>query len=73
ADVRAPQEQSEAMERALKGAGKYVESLYYPTEGHGFANETNNREYYARLLTFFQRYLGGRAPAVAPKTGAAKK
>lgn len=73
ADVRAPQEQSEAMEKALKGAGKYVESLYYPTEGHGFANEENNREYYARLLTFFHRYLGGRAPAVAPKTGAAKK
>ncbi len=73
ADVRAPQAHSEAMEKALKGAGKYVESLYYPTEGHGFAKEENNREYYARLLTFFNRYIGGRAPAVAPTTGPGKK
>jgi dipeptidyl aminopeptidase/acylaminoacyl peptidase len=73
ADVRAPQEHSEAMEKALRGAGKYVETLYYPTEGHGFAKEENNREYYARLFTFFNRYIGGRAPAVAPTTGPGKK
>jgi dipeptidyl aminopeptidase/acylaminoacyl peptidase len=73
ADVRAPQSHSEAMEKALKNAGKYVESLYYPTEGHGFAKQENNREYYARLLSFFHRYLGGRAPAVAPMTGPGKK
>lgn len=73
ADVRAPQEHSEAMEKALRGAGKYVENLYYPTEGHGFAKEENSREYYARLFTFFNRYIGGRAPAVAPTTGPGKK
>ncbi len=73
ADIRAPQSHSEVMEKALKGAGKYVESLYYPTEGHGFAKEENNREYYARLFTFFHRHIGGRAPAVAPTTGPGKK
>jgi dipeptidyl aminopeptidase/acylaminoacyl peptidase len=72
ADVRTPQVHSEAMEKALRNAGKYVETLYFPTEGHGFAKKENNLEYYARLLTFLNRNIGGRAPAVPPTTGPGK-
>lgn len=64
ADVRAPQAHSEVMEKALKAAGKSVESLYYPTEGHGFVKEEHQIEYYSRLLRFFARHIGGREPVV---------
>lgn len=56
-DVRAPQEQSEAMERALRGAGVPVETLYYRTEGHGFFTVEHRREFYTRLLAFLDRNL----------------
>lgn len=58
-DKRAPQDHSEAMERALREAGGQVETLYYPTEGHGFYKDEHRREYYTRLLAFLSRHLGG--------------
>ena len=58
-DERAPPEHTRQMERALKGAGVEVETLYYPTEGHGFFLPANRREYYGRLLAFLGRHLGG--------------
>ena len=67
ADVRAPQSHSEAMEKALKAAGKPVESMYYSTEGHGFVKEENQIAYYTKLLQFFERHIGGRAPVAPPK------
>lgn len=68
ADVRAPQSHSEAMEKALKAAGKPVESMYFSTEGHGFVKEEHQIAYYAKLFQFFERHIGGRAPvAPAPK------
>ena len=65
-DVRAPIQHTQMMERALKEVGIPVEAYYYPTEGHGFYNIDNERDYYGKLLTFFQRNLGGRAPVVTP-------
>jgi dipeptidyl aminopeptidase/acylaminoacyl peptidase len=47
------------MEKALKSAGVPVETLYYPTEGHGFYTEEHQREFYTRLLDFLGRHLGG--------------
>lgn len=70
ADVRAPQDHSEAMERALKAAGVPVETLYYKTEGHGFVTIEHNREYYTKLLTFLNRHIGGRAPVAAAASNA---
>ncbi len=68
ADVRAPQSHSEAMEKALKAAGKPVESMYFSTEGHGFVKEEHQIAYFANLFQFFERHIGGRAPVVpAPK------
>ncbi|WP_282276328.1 S9 family peptidase [Stenotrophomonas sp. PS02297] len=58
-DERAPIEHSRRMEKALRRAGVPVETLYYPNEGHGFYTEPHRREYYARLLDFLARHLGG--------------
>jgi dipeptidyl aminopeptidase/acylaminoacyl peptidase len=58
-DERAPIKHSEMMEKALRNAGVPVETLYYPTEGHGFYLEEHRREYYTRLLAFLGRHLGG--------------
>ncbi|GHA76531.1 peptidase S9 [Lysobacter bugurensis] len=57
-DKRAPQEHSEAMERALKEAGVPVETLYYRTEGHGFYKVEHSLEFYTRLLSFLDRHIG---------------
>ena len=58
-DTIAPIDHSRKMEKALKAAGTPVETLYFPTEGHGFYTEEHRREYYTRLLEFLARHLGG--------------
>lgn len=63
-DRQAPIKHTEMMEKALRAANVPVEAVYYPTEGHGFYKLENARDYYGKLLTFFQRHLGGRAPAI---------
>ncbi|MCW5580755.1 MAG: S9 family peptidase [Luteimonas sp.] len=60
-DERAPIEHSRRMEKALMASGVPVETLYYPTEGHGFYVEANRKEYYVRLLDFLSRNIGGKA------------
>lgn len=61
-DERLPIAQSETMEAALKKAGVPVETLYFKTEGHGVFKREHRAEFYARLLAFLQRNIGGRAP-----------
>jgi dipeptidyl aminopeptidase/acylaminoacyl peptidase len=61
-DERTPMKHTEMMEKALRQANVPVETLYYPTEGHGFYKIENKREFYKKLLTFFNRHIGGRAP-----------
>jgi len=65
-DERAPIQHTQMMEKALRAAGVPVEAYYYPTEGHGFYKVENERDFYAKLLTFFHKQIGGRAPVVAP-------
>ncbi|MBJ6978751.1 S9 family peptidase [Luteimonas sp. MC1895] len=62
-DERAPIEHTRMMERALASAGVPVETAYFPTEGHGYYDDANRREYYTRLLAFLGRHLGGKATA----------
>ena len=68
-DPNVPIIQSERMESALKAAGVPVETLYFDGEGHGFYKPEHRREFYARLLAFLSRSLGGAtaAPATAAK------
>jgi dipeptidyl aminopeptidase/acylaminoacyl peptidase len=66
-DRTAPITHSKKMERALRNAGKSVETLYFSTEGHGFYTEEHRREYYTRLLGFLERHLGGATAAVGTK------
>lgn len=68
-DERAPIEHSRMMERALIAAGVPVETLYYPTEGHGFYVEANRKTYYTKLLDFLGTHLGGARGGVAAAGG----
>ncbi len=63
-DVNAPVEHTRKMEAALRKAGVPVETLYYPTEGHGFYTQEHQHAYYTQLLAFLSRSLGGQ-PAKA--------
>lgn len=58
-DETAPIKHSRMMDEALRKAGVPVETLYYPTEGHGFYAEPHRREFYTRLLDFLHRQIGG--------------
>lgn len=64
-DQRAPIQHTRRMEAALRQAGVPVESLYYPTEGHGFYTDPHRREYYTRLLAFLAGNLGGKPAGAA--------
>lgn len=64
-DERAPILHSRRMEAALKKAGVPVDTLYYPTEGHGFYTDAHRREYYTRLLAFLSNSLGGQTATVS--------
>ncbi|PJK01290.1 peptidase S9 [Lysobacteraceae bacterium NML91-0213] len=58
-DLIALIEHSQLMERALRGAGVPVETLYYPNEGHGFHLAEHRLEFYRRLLGFLHTHIGG--------------
>jgi len=64
-DTTAPIEHSEKMEAALKKAGVPVETLYVPTEGHGYYTFEHRREFYTRLLAFLDRHIGEKAGTAA--------
>jgi dipeptidyl aminopeptidase/acylaminoacyl peptidase len=66
-DKRTPIEHTEAMEKALRKAGKQVEAVYYPTEGHGFYKPENELEFYGKLLNFLHRNIGGRVPSTSAR------
>ncbi|TDQ46230.1 alpha/beta hydrolase family protein [Permianibacter aggregans] len=56
-DDRVPIEHAERLEKALKKAGKSVETLYYPFETHGFHDHEHRIEAYKRMLAFFDKHL----------------
>ncbi len=57
-DQRAPIAHSEEMEKALRGAGVPVETLYFRTEGHGFYEQSHQQAFYEKLLAFLDRNIG---------------
>ncbi|SDD10327.1 alpha/beta hydrolase family protein [Aquimonas voraii] len=65
-DRRAPVQQTEMMEAALKRAGVPVQTLYFRGEGHGYYSTDNKLKFYGELLAFLDRHIGSgwQAPAV---------
>jgi dipeptidyl aminopeptidase/acylaminoacyl peptidase len=64
-DRRVPVQNAKEMRDALQKAGKPVEYMTRPKEGHGFYKEENNVDRYKITEAFLEKYLGPGAP-VAP-------
>ena len=64
-DRRVPVQNAKEMRDALQKAGKPVEYMTRPKEGHGFYKEENNVDRYRITEAFLEKYLGPGAP-VAP-------
>jgi dipeptidyl aminopeptidase/acylaminoacyl peptidase len=58
-DYIAPIEHTRRMEKALAAAGAAPETLYFPTEGHGFYTDEHRHAFYVKLLDFLSRNIGG--------------
>jgi dipeptidyl aminopeptidase/acylaminoacyl peptidase len=66
-DPRVPIQNARSMRDALEKAGKPVEYMTRPKEGHGFFKEENNIDRYKVTEAFLDKYLG---PGAAPGAGA---
>jgi dipeptidyl aminopeptidase/acylaminoacyl peptidase len=66
-DPRVKRAESEQIVEAIKKAGKPVEYLLFPDEGHGFARPENRMKFYAAAEAFLARHLGGRSEGKAGK------
>ncbi|MDO8630913.1 MAG: S9 family peptidase, partial [Phycisphaerales bacterium] len=60
-DPRVKKSESLQMVEALKKAGKTVEYVEYPDEGHGFARPENRLNFFGRAERFLADHLGGRS------------
>ena len=56
-DERAPMEQLEALEDALKERSYPYERLVIEDEGHGFYNDNNRKQEYEKMLSFIKESL----------------
>jgi dipeptidyl aminopeptidase/acylaminoacyl peptidase len=66
-DRRVPPRHAEIMRQALDKAGKPYEWFLASDETHGFYDDRNEREYYARVFAFLDRHL--QAPPADPTAG----
>jgi len=60
-DPRVKRTESLQIVEALRQAGKEVEYVEYPDEGHGFFKPENRLDFYRRAERFLAQHLGGRA------------
>jgi dipeptidyl aminopeptidase/acylaminoacyl peptidase len=67
-DPRVKQAESEQIVEAVRKAGKPVEYLLFPDEGHGFARPENRLKFFAAAEAFLAKYLGGRAEPAKKST-----
>ena len=58
-DPRVPRAESIQIRDALLAAGKTVEYLEFPDEGHGFARPENRLKFYAMAERFLADHIGG--------------
>jgi dipeptidyl aminopeptidase/acylaminoacyl peptidase len=56
-DIRVPKEEAQQVVNILKQAGKTVDVVYYPEEGHGFRKRENNIDAQRREVEWFEKYL----------------
>lgn len=61
-DPRVPKAESTQIRDALRNAGKTVEYIEFPDEGHGFARPENRLKFYEAAEKFLAEHIGGRAP-----------
>ncbi|HWM84379.1 MAG TPA: S9 family peptidase [Kofleriaceae bacterium] len=59
-DPRVPRDESIQIRDAMKKAGKQVEYVEFPDEGHGFARPANRLKFFGMAEGFLARHLGGR-------------
>jgi dipeptidyl aminopeptidase/acylaminoacyl peptidase len=59
-DPRVKKQESDQMVTAMRKAGKQVDYIVFPDEGHGFARPENNRCFNAAAEQFLAKHLGGR-------------
>ena len=57
-DHRAPIEQFDALEAALKANNKTYQKLILADEGHGFYNEQTRIQVYSQILKFLDKHIG---------------
>jgi dipeptidyl aminopeptidase/acylaminoacyl peptidase len=69
-DPRVPIQNAREMRDALEKAGKPVEYMTRPKEGHGFFKEENNIDRYKITEAFLAKYLGPGAPERSSVAGA---
>lgn len=60
-DPRVKMAESEQIVAAVRKAGKEVQYIVFPDEGHGFARPENRLKFYAACEAFLAKYLGGRS------------
>ncbi|MBD1849919.1 S9 family peptidase [Leptolyngbya sp. FACHB-711] len=68
-DPRVKQAESDQIAEAMRSAGKPVEYVLYPDEGHGFARPENRLHFFAVAEEFLAKYLGGRCEPIGEIPG----
>ena len=68
-DPRVKVSESDQIVEAMRKAGKPVEYVVYPDEGHGFARPENRLHFFAIMEQFLAKHLGGRAEPVGDIKG----
>ncbi|AWL11055.1 Acylaminoacyl-peptidase [Saliniradius amylolyticus] len=58
-DQRAPIEQAERLTSALERAGKHYQLYTVDTEGHGFYDPNNQKQYMQQVIGFVRQHLSG--------------
>ncbi|WP_186023210.1 alpha/beta hydrolase family protein [Burkholderia gladioli] len=62
-DPRVKQAESDQIVEALRSRGIDVQYMLKANEGHGFANEENQYEFYEAMIAFLDTHLGGKRGA----------
>ena len=68
-DPRVVKAESDQMVEALRRAGKDVQYIVFPDEGHGFVRPENREKWFAATEAFLAKHLGGTAEPASRQEG----